>query len=97
MTAPLGLQQLRILILVASPTCVMMTPDKVSAALVRRGLLRQDHYRDRDGRDRAGSCAITPEGLRALAAAMEAGRVAGALDRMKAEARKRKSSSKRGA
>ncbi len=88
--ARLGLEQLRVLILVASPTTVLMTPDKVSASLVRRGLLRQDRYRGGDGGMKPGGCAITAAGLRALAGAMEDGRVADALDRMNADAAKRR-------
>lgn len=73
----IGRHQLRLLILTASPTCVLVTPDRSSAGLVKRGLLIEDN---------AAGCTITPAGLRALADEMEAGRVATAIDKMKADA-----------
>lgn len=61
----------------ASPSSVLVTPDKVSASMVARGLLREDPSRP------GKSCCITPKGLRALADEMEAGRVADGLEDMR--------------
>lgn len=71
-----GRDQLRTLIMCGSPTMLLLTEDRASRALVKRGLLRSD------GR----ISAITPAGLRVLANEMEAGRVADALERMKRDA-----------
>lgn len=86
MTARVGSRQIELLILLASPFTTLMTPDKGAEALARRGLLRQDHYVGEDGVRRAGGHCITPAGLRALADAMEAGRVPDAIERMKRDA-----------
>ena len=78
----LGDQQIRLLIVLATPDRGLLTPDKVSASLVRRGLLAED---------KPGGCSvITPAGLRALADAMEAGRVKHCLDRMREDHEKRR-------
>jgi hypothetical protein len=70
----LGDRQLDLLRKLCSLTRVLVTPDKVSASLVRRGLLRET-------RDGAALC-ISPDGLRAIADAMEAGRVYDAIAKM---------------
>lgn len=75
-----GKDQLRTLIMLATPTRVQVTGGKSEAGLVKRGLLREE---------RGGYC-ITPEGLRALACEMEAGRVHDALTRMEQEAETRR-------
>jgi hypothetical protein len=69
-----GINQLRTLIMTASPGRVLLTPSAGDRALVQRGLLRE--------REPGGACCITPAGLRALADAMEAGRVDDALEAM---------------
>lgn len=74
----IGQQQLRMLIMSASPTSILVTPDKVSASLVARGLLASDER---------GGCTITPAGLRILADEMEAGRIPAALDAMRRDAK----------
>ena len=81
----IGQQQLRLLIMTASPTRILLTTDKVSDSLVRRGLLRET--------DRSKACCITPAGLRALADEMEAGRVDDALERMRKDVEARKARS----
>jgi len=73
----IGSRQLDLLIMTASPTCTLISTDKVSAALVRLGLLREC--------EPGGACCITPAGLRRLADEMAAGRVDDALVRMKKE------------
>ena len=81
----IGKQQLQTLIVLASPTCVLLTPGRSERGLVERGLLRE---REPGG----GSCCITPAGLRALADAMDQGLVDDALEAMRkdAEARRQK-------
>lgn len=65
---PLGKHQLERLMGLASPSCLLIVGDKVSASLVGRGLLKA-HFPDKpDAWHR-----ITPAGLRALADAFEAG------------------------
>lgn len=70
----IGKDQLRMLIVLASPTCILLTPNRSSAGMVKRGLLWMDEH---------GGCCIAPAGLRVLADEMEAGRVADALTTMK--------------
>jgi len=74
----IGQRQLRILIMIASPTRVLITIDRVSAALVKRGLIRELVP--------GGACCITPAGLRLLADEMEAGRVDDALEAIRKDA-----------
>lgn len=76
----IGKRQLRLLIMCASPTAILLTTDSVSDSMVARGLLRETP--ERPGK----SCCITPKGLRALAAEMEAGRVADGLEEMRRDA-----------
>lgn len=64
--------QLELLILCGAPDRVLLSPSKTADALVRRGLLERD-----------GGYTITPAGLRALAAEMEAGRVKSGLHRLR--------------
>lgn len=80
----LGPKQLELLILASSVTSVLLSTDKVSASLVKRGLLRE--------RDAGKACCIAPAGLRLLADEMEAGRVDDALEaiRKQVEARRAK-------
>lgn len=61
----LGARQLEVLEAVASPRFLLLTPCRRARDLVQRGLLAEDR----------GAVWITPAGLRALADAMEAGRV----------------------
>lgn len=64
----LGRRQLELLTLCANPTgLLLLAPDRLSASLVRRGMLRQLKS--------PGACCITPAGLRGLADALEAGQV----------------------
>ncbi len=70
----IGIHQLRLLIMTGSPTCILLTPDRSSDGLVKRGLLRKRED---------GACSVTPAGLRALADEMEAGRVEDALELMR--------------
>ena len=64
---PLGKHQLELLAGLACPGRALIVPGKVSESLVRRGLLKCYD-------DGSFSC-ITPNGLRALADALEAGKV----------------------
>ena len=76
----LGINQTRILMMLASPTMGMMTPDAVSRRLVEIGLLK----------DEGGLIRIAPAGLRALADEMESGRVEAAIEAMKRDAKDRR-------
>jgi hypothetical protein len=70
MTRPLGKLQLEFLMGLASPSCLMVVGNAVSKSLVKRGLLRP-HFPDKpDAWHR-----ITPNGLRAIADAFEAGQL----------------------
>lgn len=80
--ARIGKEQLRLLVSLGSPTMMLVVGDKVSASLVRRGLLQDD--------DKGGFCRITAAGLRALADEMEAGRVADALEGLRKVAAERR-------
>ena len=68
MTRPLGKLQLQLLFGLASPSMLMIVGDKVSGSLVKRGLLAPKFPESPDAWHR-----ITPDGLRALADAYEAG------------------------
>lgn len=65
---PLGKHQLERLMALASPSRLMVVGDKVSASLVKRGLLSEYLPGRPDAWHR-----ITPAGMRALADAFEAG------------------------
>lgn len=66
----LGAKQLELLLFLAKPGSILMTPaDRVVLSLERRGLLKP--YKRVDG---CGTV-ITPNGMRALADAYEAGRL----------------------
>ena len=65
---PLGKNQLERLMVLASPSSLMIVGDKVSASLVSRGLLKP-HFPDNPHAWHR----ITPSGMRALADAFEAG------------------------
>lgn len=65
---PLGKQQIQRLMSLASPSCLMIVGDKVSASLVARGLLKPNFPDKPDAWHR-----ITPAGMRLLADAYEAG------------------------
>ena len=78
----LGKHQLQMLIMLASPTCVLLTPGRSEAGLVKRGLLKE--------REPGRACTITPAGLRALAEAMEAGLIEDAIELMRKQADERK-------
>lgn len=70
MSRPLGKLQIEKLMGLASPSCLLIVGDKVSASLVQRGLLRPNFPDNPDAWHR-----ITPNGLRALADAYEAGQL----------------------
>lgn len=72
----LGKHQLRMLMVMGSPTMRLITPNETSRALAKRGLIT-----DRDG----GAFRITAAGLRALADEMDAGRIASTLTDMRKE------------
>lgn len=67
----LGDKQVASLAFLSGVSRLLLTPGREDRALVARGLLRAD-----DG----GACCVTPAGLRALADAMEAGRVKDGID-----------------
>jgi hypothetical protein len=70
MTRPLGKLQLERLLGLASPGMLLVVGDKISASLVKRGLLRPRLKK------RPNSWhGITPAGMRALADAYEAGQL----------------------
>lgn len=72
----IGKQQLSLLMFLAGPDRLMVTPrDSVARSLVARGLLADDR----------GGTRITADGLRALANEMDAGRVAAFLARASME------------
>ncbi len=79
-----GRKQLETLVMLGSPTMSMVVPGKTERGLIERGLLKVG--------ESGGFACITPAGLRVLADAMEAGKVADALERIKryVEARKAK-------
>ncbi len=68
MTRPLGKLQLERLLGLASPSMLLVVGDKLSASLVKRGLLKP-RFRERPDAWHG----ITPAGMRALADAYEAG------------------------
>jgi hypothetical protein len=70
------------LVVLASPTTTLLVPSKSEAGMVRRGLLRE--------RDAGGAVCITASGLRALADAMDDGRVDDALERIRKDVEARK-------
>jgi hypothetical protein len=77
----IGAKQLEILIILATPDRAMIVPGKTERGLIQRGLLKVE--------DNGGFARITPAGLRALADAMEAGRVEDCLMRMKRKTQRR--------
>lgn len=85
MTARIGSDQLRFLIMCGSPTIYGFVTDRASRALVKRGLVAPPPDAIGDGMVR-----ITAAGLRALADAMEDGRVDAALKAMKADLESRR-------
>ena len=82
----LGKDQLRMLIVLASPTCLCLTPGRSEMGLVKRGLLRIDY----GPKGNSAAVCITAAGLRALADHMEAGHVESAIEAMRREAAARK-------
>lgn len=62
----LGPAQIEALASVCGVRRVCLTPMREDRSLIKRGLLRADE---------SGACCITPDGLRALADALEAGRL----------------------
>lgn len=73
-----GARQLELLITLATPNRLLVIGDKVSDALVRRGLLME--------REKRCGIGITAAWLRTLAEAMERGDVVAAIERMKKRA-----------
>ena len=93
MTTRIGPDQLRFLIMCGSPTFYGFVTDRMTRALVKRGLVASPPGAKGDGMVR-----ITALGLRALADAMEDGRVDATLKLMKADlASRRKQLRQRGA
>ena len=84
MTAHIGPEQLRFLIVMGSPTMIGFAMDRPTRALLRRGLVALDGGSKHAVR-------ITAAGLRALADAMEDGRVDTALAAMRADMRRKAS------
>lgn len=86
-----GKNQLQTLIVLGSPTMLLLVPGPRHRSMVERGLLRQS--------DSGGSVCITPKGLRVLADEMERGRVDDALEHMRkdVEARQKRAEEKRAA
>lgn len=81
--ARVGKDQLRTLIMLGSPTMIMLTDGyRSEQGLLRRGLLRKA--------SNDGGLVITAAGLRALADEMDAGRVAEALEAMKKDETERR-------
>lgn len=76
-----GHDQLRILMMTASPFSILVTEDRASRGLVKRGLLSQGRH---------GGMTITADGLRVLADQMDAGAVADKLAELKAEHARKK-------
>lgn len=77
MTTRLGKHQLSLLATMASPFSLLVVGDKVAGSLEKRGLLETrapKHVSDEvKGKHPKGFLSITPAGLRAVAAALEAG------------------------
>jgi hypothetical protein len=78
----IGDRQLETLVALGSPTMALIVPGKECRGLIANGLLQVS--------DTGGCACITAKGLRALADEMEKGRVASALERMKADVEKRR-------
>ena len=78
----IGKNQLFVLITLASPTMLLLTPGKAEASMVKRGLLRE--------REPGGPLAITAAGLRTLADEMDAGRVDDAMALMRKDVAERR-------
>jgi hypothetical protein len=70
MPRPLGPKQLERLLGLASPSALLVVPDKLSKSLAARGLVAPYFEDDPDAWHR-----ITPAGMRALATAYEAGQL----------------------
>ena len=85
----LGNRQLETLILLARPTITMIVPGPVEVSLIKRGLLKAKKQK-KDNRVEFSFARITPKGLRAIADAMEAGRVEDPLVALKRDAKERK-------
>ena len=83
MTARIGPGQLRFLIMCGSPTILGFVTDRASRALLRRELIAPVA-------EGSGMVRITAAGLRALADAMEDGRVDATLKEMKADLESRR-------
>lgn len=77
----IGDRQLETLVMLGSPTMSLVVPGKECRSLIANGLLQTS--------DTGGFACITPKGLRALAEEMDRGRVASALERIKADVEKR--------
>jgi len=70
---PLGTQQRKLLLALASPAMLQLTPPcAVTRSLIRRGLLTEVH----------GGARITPAGMRAVADEYEAGRLDGFMTKV---------------
>jgi hypothetical protein len=78
MSNRVGKEQLRTLMMLGSPFSVMLTADRGSRAMVKRGLLKLD-------RPKHEATRITASGLHALADAMERGEVDAVLKVLKAK------------
>ncbi len=71
----LGTRQIYLLAALASPFSLLIAGDAVSRSLQKRGLAAPHFVKNKDG-----FLGITPRGLRALADAMEAGRLEQFMD-----------------
>lgn len=78
----IGDNQLRVLVMLGSPTVSLVVPGKECGSLIKNGLLQVSPT--------GGFACITASGLRALADEMDKGRVASALENIKADVEKRK-------
>jgi hypothetical protein len=78
----IGDNQLQVLVMLGRPTMSMVVPGRECRSLIKNGLLQVSPS--------GGFACITATGLRALADEMDKGRVASALERIKADALKRR-------
>lgn len=77
-----GPDQLRILMMAGSPTMILLTESRASRALLKRGMLQATP-------EGGGGLRISAYGLRALADAMDAGRIEPMLAEMMQEMKER--------
>lgn len=90
MTTRIGPDQLRYLIMCGSPTVYGFVTDRMTRAMVKRGLIAPP-----PGSTGSGVVRITAAGLRALADAMEDGRVDATIKLMKADLASRRAAAQK--